>query len=194
MSNSNNINQEMKLAITDYHNFNHQYQTTPPLSIPHLFQFFHKAIRISETLLSRVIIHCWDRHYLTKYLSNSDFKACTSSNIQDSVDHTLKVSPFFSKPTFPGFHFHYLLLLKGGLFSFDDNDRDNPMKQFLFEKKKLKKSLELMKVFSVTLWSSCVKVEMSKIMGLLSQQPGGHNLLRQHHNVLLSSTRPTSVS
>ena len=39
----------MKLAISDYHNFNHQYQTTPPLSIPHLFQFFHKAIRISET-------------------------------------------------------------------------------------------------------------------------------------------------
>ena len=127
----------------DYHNFNHQYQT-PPLI--HLFQCFHKAIRISETLLSVVIIHYWDRNYLTKYFSISDFKACSSSNIQDSVDHTLAeavncllnffLESIFNKTSLWSSHCFQLIL------------------EIL--------SLELMKVFSVTLWRSCFKVEMSK--------------------------------
>ena len=76
-------------GVPDYHNFNHLYQTEPLLSIRRPFQFFHKAIRISESPFSIIIIHYWDRNYWTKYFSISDLKACSSSNIQDSVDHTI---------------------------------------------------------------------------------------------------------
>ena len=123
-----------------------RYQTAPLLSIPHPFQFFHNAIRISESPFLMIINYYWDGNNLTKCFSISDLKACSSSKIQDSVDHMLAegvncllnffLESIFNKTSLWSSHCFQLIL------------------EIL--------SLELMKVFSVTLWRSCFKVEMSK--------------------------------